>query len=459
MVNPQPLAACREGAPWRVMRWPRARSLTLGVLFSLAGAGVRAQSVPPRESVLDRFLRYVRLDTRSLEDQGHTPSTEGQRTFARMLVGELRALGVRDVSMDSLGIVYAHVPGNLPPGRDVPAVGFVAHLDTSPFESGTDVRPIVHRNYQGGDLVLPADTTRVLRVAEDRWLAQAIGDDIVTADGRTLLGSDDKAGIAELMTLVDLLARNPSVAHGPIAIAFLPDEEIGSAAERLDLARFGARFAYTVDGGPLGSINDETFSGRVANVTFAGRDGAPIKDWLVNAAYAAADFIGRIPPAVRPEHVDGRDGYIHPYAGAIGVGTSTVKLRLRSFTIAGLDSQEVLVRRLVEDARQRFPSVQVTAKVEHLFTNMKDSLRLYPEIVGHAIEATRRAGIAPSVTPIRGGTDGSDLTARGVPTPDLFTGGHNFHTRLEWNSRRGLEQTVAVLVQLVTLIAERPPRR
>ncbi len=428
------------------------------ILSLVAVTPIAAQQRPPSESVLSRFLRYVRIDTQSAEDQGRVPSTPKQFALSRLLAKELESLGAAEVRVDEHAIVYAKVPGNLPSGHEAPVLGFLSHLDTAPNVSGTAVTPVVHAGYRGGDITLPGDPTQIIRAADNPDLGSLVGDDIVTADGTTLLGSDDKAGVAEIMTLVDLLAHNPEIQHGTLAIGFLPDEEVGGAVAVFDLKGFGARFAYTVDGGGLGGINDETFSARSAYLTFKGRDGAPVKGRLVNSVYAAADFIGRIPPSIRAENVEGREGYLHPYVGNLTVGESTLKLRMRDFTRKGLDDQEALLRSLMAETQARFPAVAIGFDVKDLFFNMKDSLTRYPKLIEHAMAATRRAGLEPRLSPIRGGTDGSNLTNRGLPTPDLFTGGHNFHTRLEWNSRRGLEKTVEMLVRLVGLFAIDPPR-
>jgi tripeptide aminopeptidase len=425
-----------------------------GLAAGLLAGTTPAQTRPPREAVLDRFIRYAKINTQSKEDTGKVPSTDAQFDLARLLAKELTALGVDQVRVSEHGIVYGLLPSNLPPGSRAPAVGFISHMDTAPNEPGAGVTPIVHRNYQGGDIILPADTSRVIRVSENPGLKDLIGDDIVTSDGTTLLGSDDKSGCAEIMTLIDVLRSNPGIEHGAIAVAFMPDEEVGGAVEYFDIPGFGAHLAYTVDGGALGGVNDETFSARTAYVTFKGRDGAPLKGRLVNSLYAVSDFVARIPPGLRPENVEGREGYVHPYTATLNTGESALKLRLRAFKTSELDAQEAMLRSLIDSVAAKYPSVKVSIDVKQFYSNMKDSLDRYPALIANAMEATRRVGLTPSLTPIRGGTDGSNLTSRGLPTPDLFTGGHNFHTRLEFNSRRGMEKTVEMLVQLVQIYAK-----
>src|SRR5688572_23742195 len=274
-----------------------------------------AQQKAPSESAMDRFLRYVKIDTQSAEEAGKFPSTEKQLVLARMLEKELKDLGVQNVRISEQGIVYGMVPGNLPDNTKVPTIGLIAHMDTSPAVSGTNVNAIIHKNYQGGDIVLPNDKTQVITVAQNPGLAKLIGDDIITADGTTLLGSDDKAGIAEIMTMIDILRNNPQIKHGNIAIAFTPDEEVGGPMDKFDIKGWGAKFAYTVDGEQLGDISNETWSARTATVTFTGRSTHPgtAKGILINSSYAAGDFLSRFPEMVpnRPETTEGREGFLH----------------------------------------------------------------------------------------------------------------------------------------------------
>ncbi|HEX8070079.1 MAG TPA: peptidase T [Pyrinomonadaceae bacterium] len=406
-----------------------------------------------------RFLRYAKIDTQSQEDQPTVPSTKKQLDLANLLVGELKALGAQNVRLSEFGIVYAAVPGNLPDNAKVPVVGFISHMDTSPAVSGANVNVVIHKNYQGGDIVLPKDPTQVIAVKDNPILKEMIGDDIITADGMTLLGSDDKSGIAAIMTLVDTLTQNPQLKHGPVAIAFTPDEEVGGGIEKFDVKGFGAQFAYTVDGESLGEISNETWSARTATVTFKGKSTHPgsAKGIMVNSAYALADFLARFPGgAALPETTEGREGFVHPYVGKVDVEESSVKILLRNFEVAGLDKQEAMLRDMVQQTRAKFPKVDITMDVKQNYLNMKEVLKDYPQLTEHALEAARRAGLKPSVKAIRGGTDGARLTFEGLPTPDIFTGGQNFHGKLEFNSRRGLEKTTETLVNLVQLFVERP---
>lgn len=410
---------------------------------------------PPSESVVDRFLRYVRIDTQSREDQHTTPSTPTQWTLARLLAAELEQLGARDITVSEHCMVYATVPSSLPNGVRAPTVGFLAHVDTSPAVSGAGVQPVVHRDYQGGDIVLPGDPTQVITVAQHPVLADMIGDDIITSDGTTLLGSDDKAGVAAIMTLVDVLLRNPGVAHGRVRVAFTADEETGTGIDQFDVAAFGADFAYTVDGSTLGEVSDETWSARLATVTFDGTSAHPgtAKGVMVNSVHAMADFLSRMPPDMLPETTEDRDGFVHPYAGALDVEHSTVKILLRDFDLSGLAAKEELLRRLARESEERHRGVTSQIEIRENYKNMKEVLRQHPHITQLALDAARRAGLTPYLKPIRGGTDGARLTFRGLPCPNIFTGGHEFHSKLEFNSRRGLEKTAETLVHLVRLVA------
>lgn len=412
---------------------------------------------PPRERVVDRFLRYVRIDTQSKEDQPQIPSTPGQWDLSRLLADELRALGASDVAVSAHAIVTATIPATVDRPASVPVVGFIAHVDTSPAVSGTNVQPVVHRDYRGGDLVLPGDPSQVIRAADHPVLQDLIGDDVITSDGTTLLGSDDKSGVAAIMTMTDTLLAHPELPHGAIRIAFTADEEVGVGVDAFDVAAFGASCAYTVDGEVLGEISHETWGAKLATVTFRGHSTHPgtAKGVLVNAAYALADFVAAFPRDMLPETTEGRVGFVHPYLGTLDVETSQVKVILRDFDREGLEAKERLVARLAGAAAARHPGVRVDIDVREQYRNMNEVLADYPALVENALEAARRAGLAPVVAPIRGGTDGARLTFKGLPCPNLFTGGHNFHSKLEFNSRRGLEKTTETLVHLAQIFAER----
>jgi tripeptide aminopeptidase len=422
----------------------------------LIAVSAPAQAVkPPKETAMERFLRYVKIDTQSAEDQTTVPSTKKQLNLANLLTKELEDIGAQNVRVSEFGIVYATVPGNLADNSKAPIIGFIAHMDTSPAVSGENVNVVVHKNYQGGDIVLPKDPTQIITVEKSPVLKELIGDDIITADGTTLLGSDDKSGVAEVMTMVDTLMQNPQIKHGTIAVAFTPDEEVGGGIEKFDVKGFGAKFAYTVDGESLGEISVETWSARTATVTFKGKSTHPgtAKGIMVNAMYAAADYLARFPKDMLPETTEGRVGFVHPYAGVIDVEESSLKILLRDFDLSGLDAKEKMLRDMVTQTQAKFPEVKIAIDVKQDYKNMKEVLKDFPELTDNAIEASRRAGVKAYIKPIRGGTDGATLTFEGLPTPNLFTGGTNFHGKLEFNSRRGLEKSTETLVNLVQIFA------
>jgi tripeptide aminopeptidase len=401
-------------------------------------------------SVLDRFLRYVRYDTQSDEQSTTYPSTDTQLVLLRDLAAELKALGLTDAAVDEFGYVMATIPATTAkPG--VPTIGFIAHVDTSPEMPGAGVKPIVHRAYDGRDLVLPDDPTAVLRLADNRALADQIGHDIVTASGTTLLGADNKAGVAEIVTAAEYLIAHPEIPHGPVRIAFTPDEEVGRGTEHFDVARFGASCAYTMDGGARGEIEIESFSADAMTVTFHGFNTHPgyARGRMVNAIKIAAAFIDRLPhDALSPETTGGHEGFVHPYVVNAGVERTSVRLLVRDFSTPGLKEKEAMLERLANDAAAGYPGARVEVAVEESYRNMKEVLDGHPAIAEHARDAIRRAGLEPRTHPIRGGTDGCRLSFMGLPTPNLFAGEHNFHSRLEWVSVQDMERAVEVIVHL-----------
>jgi tripeptide aminopeptidase len=409
-------------------------------------------------AVLDRFLRYVRYDTQSADGSATYPSTEGQLVLLRDLASELRQLGVADAEVDAHGYVMATVPATT--GKaNVPTIGFIAHVDTSPELSGAGVKPIVHRLYDGRDLVLP-DAPAVLRLAENPALATQLGHDIVTASGATLLGADNKAGVAEIVTAAEYLISHPDVPHGAVRIAFTPDEEIGRGTAHFDVARFGARCAYTMDGGGVGEVETESFSADAMTVTFHGFNTHPgyARGRLVNAIKVAADFINALPPdRLSPETTEGHDGFVHPYVVHAGVERTAVKLLIRDFQTDGLRDKEATVEALARQAVSRHPGARCEVLIEESYRNMKEILDRHPEVVRHAWDAVRRAGLEVHSPPIRGGTDGSKLSFMGLPTPNIFAGEHNFHSRLEWVSVQDMEKAVEVIVNLCRAWEEAAP--
>ena len=406
--------------------------------------------------VLERFLRYVQYDTQSDESSSTYPSTATQLVLLESLAQELRALGAADVKMDAHGYVTATVPATSRK-PDIPTIGFMAHVDTSPEMPGAGVKPIVHERYDGRELVLPDDPSMVLRASEIQALADRVGDDIVTASGTTLLGADNKAGVAEIMTAVERLLAHPEIPHGTIRVAFTPDEEIGRGTLHFDVSGFGARYAYTMDGGSRGDLEYESFSADAMTVTFLGFNTHPgyAKSRMVNTIKAAATFIDLLPKdTLSPETTDGYDGFVHPYAMHAGVDRTSVRFIVRDFVIARLHDKEEQLASLARQAATTWPGVRVETAIEEQYRNMREVLDRHPLVVEHAREAMRRAGVAVRERPIRGGTDGSTLSFMGLPTPNIFAGEHNFHSRLEWVSVQDMEKAVAVIVELARVWEE-----
>lgn len=406
-----------------------------------------------RTSALERFLRYVAIDTRADDASSACPSTAGQRELATLLVAELHTLGIADAAVDDNGYVMATIPATAGFAQR-PAIGFIAHVDTSPEMSGTNVRPIVHERYDGRDIVLPDDPSAILRPSGDPNLAARIGDDIVTASGTTLLGADDKAGVAAIMAAAELLMSSSDVPHGPVRIGFTPDEEIGRGANRFDVDRFGCVCAYTLDGGGRGELEYESFSADLVTVTFKGFNTHPgyAKGRMVNAIRAASDFVALLPRhELSPETTEGYDGYVHPYDLDAKVDRTSVKVLLRDFVTAKLGGQRELVERLARDAAAKHPGCSIEIEVKEQYRNMREVLDGHPLVVERARQAMRNLGIAPVEKPIRGGTDGSRLSFMGLPTPNIFAGEHNFHSRLEWVSAQDMDLAAHVIVEIARL--------
>ncbi|HKY22470.1 MAG TPA: peptidase T [Vicinamibacterales bacterium] len=407
-------------------------------------------------SATARFLRYVTFDTQSDEHSPTYPSTATQLVLLNQLVSELKELGVADASIDQYGYVMATIPATA--GKEhVPVIGFVAHVDTSPEVSGANVRPIVHTNYDGRDLVLPDEPGMVLREADNPELAEQRGHDIITASGRTLLGSDDKSGVAEIMAAAEYLMTHPEIPHGTIKIGFTPDEEVGRGTQYFDVARFGARYAYTLDGPARGDLEIENFSADAMTLTFHGFNAHPgyAKGRMVSAIKLAAEFVHRLPRhGLSPETTERYEGYVHPHGIQGGVERATVKLLLRDFEAQGLDEKARMLTDLAAEVVRPFPSATVHVDRQESYRNMKEVLDRHPEVVEHAKTAMQRAGLKPRFREIRGGTDGARLSFMGLPTPNLFAGEHNIHSRLEWTSVQDMDKAVEVIVEICRSWAE-----
>ncbi|MBI3964324.1 MAG: peptidase T [Chloroflexi bacterium] len=411
--------------------------------------------------VLERFLRYVQIDTQADEDSPTSPSTAKQLDLLRLLEVELRAIGLTEVELDANGYLFGTVPSTQPASgpdaSDVPVIGFLAHVDTSPEVTGANVKPQIVRGYAGGDIVLPGDSSQVIRVDENPELANCLGHDIVTSDGTALLGADNKAGVAEVVTAARYLIEHPEIAHGKIRVGFTPDEEIGRGTAHFDLERFGAQYAYTLDGSTAGEIEDETFNADQVRVTFVGRAVHPgfAKGKLVNSIKLAAEFIAKLPrDGCSPETTADREGYVHPYVIEGGVERTTVRVLLRDFDLDGLRQSEELLRRLAEEVAQSAPRARLEFEVRETYRNMRYVLDQHPRTVELALEAVRRVGLTPRRSAIRGGTDGAMLTAKGLPTPNIFAGEHNFHSQREWVSVQDMVKSIEVIVELAKLWAE-----
>jgi tripeptide aminopeptidase len=412
------------------------------------------------QTALERFLRYVKVDTQSAEDSPNYPSTEKQLDLLRLLVTELKELGAQEAGIDDHGYVIATIPSNLPADHPaqgvVPAIGFIAHVDTSPSTSGKDVKPRLFE-YRGGDITLPGDAGVVIREAENPELARNIGREIVTSDGTTLLGADDKAGIAIIMTAAQTLISNPSLQHGEIRICFTPDEEVGAGTKYFDIPKFGARFAYTIDGDKLGNLNKETFSANQAIITVHGRNIHPgtAKGIMINSIRAMGDIIVRLPKDIAPETTEGYEPYIHPHMLQGAETRSTLKILLRDFHTPGLDVLKSRLETIVAEVQALHPRTRIELSIVEQYRNMRDYMGEDARVLDCLWEAAERAGIQPRWQPIRGGTDGSRLTERGLPCPNIFTGGSNFHGPTEWLSVWAMEKAVETVVNLAQVWVEK----
>jgi tripeptide aminopeptidase len=403
-----------------------------------------------------RFLRYVTFDTQSDDQSESYPSTPQQLVLLNQLVAELKEMGVADAAIDRYGYVMATIPAT--PGKEaVPVIGFVAHVDTSPDVSGAGVKPIVHKNYDGRDIVLPDDRSMVLREADNPELADQRGHDIITASGLTLLGSDDKSGVAEIMAAAEHLITHPDIPHGTVRIGFTPDEEVGRGTQYFDVNAFGARFAYTLDGPKRGELEIENFSADAMTITFKGFNVHPgyAKGKMVSAIKLASEFVHRLPRnGLSPETTDGYEGYVHPNAIQGGVEQATVKLLLRDFSTPGLDDKARMLTDLAEEVVRPFLAASVEIDRRESYRNMREVLDRYPEVIENAKTAMTRAGLTPYFRQIRGGTDGARLSFMGLPTPNLFAGEHNIHSRLEWTSVQDMDKAVEVIVEICRSWAE-----
>ena len=406
-------------------------------------------------TVANRFMRYVQVDTQSDPHSTSFPSTEKQKDLSRILVQELRQMGVSDAEMDEWGYVMATIPSNV--DHAVPTICFCAHVDTAPDCKGTNVKPILHRNYQGQEIVLPDDQSQVISTSQYPYLQKKIGEDIITASGTTLLGADDKAGVAIIMDFAHFLMNNPTCQHGAIRLLFTPDEEVGRGTEKLDIKKLGADFGYTLDGGELGSLEFETFSANSVRIIFQGIIAHPgyAKNILVNAIKVASYFIDQLPKdMLSPETTAGKEGFVHPVYISGNADQAFVDLIIRDFATAELETKQSLLRAVAAQACSVFPGTKFEFVVTEQYRNMKEVLDQHPHVVALAQEALKKAGIPVKTESVRGGTDGSRLSFMGLPCPNLFAGENAIHSLHEFVSVQDMQKSVQTLVNLVTIAAQ-----
>lgn len=405
-------------------------------------------------NVIDRFLNYVQMDTQSDEESMSVPSTSKQLALGKVLVEELDRLGLENVKQDEKGYVYATFPANI--AQKVPAIGFIAHMDTSPDMPGLDVKPQLIKNYPGGDILLNPEQNIILFVKDFPELDNYIGADLITTDGTTLLGADDKAGIAEIMAALDYLKAHPDLPHGKLCIGFTPDEEIGRGADHFDVEGFGADFAYTVDGGPIGELEYENFNAAKAVVKVHGRNVHPgsAKGKMINSLFLANEFIALLPPQETPAHTVGYEGFYHLNSLQGDVENTVLDYILRDFESEGLDNRKKTMQKALHQLQQKYGEEAFTLEITDQYQNMREKIEPVMHIVKTAQHAMEEVGVKPDISPIRGGTDGARLSYMGLPTPNLFTGGHNFHGRYEFIPTFALEKSVEVILKIIELYSK-----
>jgi tripeptide aminopeptidase len=406
-------------------------------------------------TVTERFLKYVKIDTQSDPNSPTCPSTEKQKDLGRVLVQELQEMGIKDAHMDENGYVYATIESNTT--KKVPVICFCSHMDTSPDSSGTNVNPQLHDKYDGRDIQLKNDKTQVIRVSEHPSLLKQIGNDIITTDGTTLLGADNKAGVAEIMDAAHHLMTNPELRHGTIKILFTPDEEIGRGADKADLKKLGADFGYTVDGEELGHLENETFSADGVTITIHGVSTHPgfAKNKMESAIKIASEIVAALPKnTMSPESTEKKEPFVHPVSIGGGIEKTTLQFIIRAFDDESLKTQEDFLKALTTKIISAYPKSTFDFEVKEQYRNMRKVLDKNPEIVSYAMEAIRRAGVEPVLSSIRGGTDGSRFSYMGLPCPNIFAGEHAFHSKLEWVSVQDMEKAVSTIVNLAMIWEE-----
>ena len=407
-------------------------------------------------TVTERFLRYVQIDTQSDPQSNSFPSTEKQKVLSNLLVNELKAVGITDAHVDAFGYVFATIPSNS--NKKIPTICFCSHVDTAPDCSGTNVKPLLHKHYSGENIILPDDVTQILSVKNYPYLKVHIGASIITASGNTLLGADDKSGVAIIMDMANYLIQHPEIKHGKIKILFTPDEEVGRGTEKLDLKKLEADYAYTLDGGEAGTLEDETFSadGMIIHIHGVSAHPGYAKDKLVNALKIAGEILAALPKhEFSPETTSHREGFIHPVRMEGIAEKATIEFIVRDFVTANLEMHETRLKNIVSEVLSKYPNVIVDFEVKVQYRNMKEILDQHPQVVAFAEEAYNRAGLNVVNEPIRGGTDGSKLSFMGLPCPNIFTGMQAIHSKLEWIAVKDMEKSVEVLIHLVQVWEEK----
>lgn len=406
-------------------------------------------------TVVDKFLKYVKFDTESDTETGLTPSTPGQMVLAKELAKELEEIGLENVSVDENGYVMGVLPSNI--DKEVPKVGFVAHMDTSPDFSGKNVKPQILENYNGMDVILNEEQNIVMKVSDFPELTNYKDQTLITTDGTTLLGADDKAGVAEIITAVEYLAKNPEIKHGPVHVGFTPDEEIGKGADFFDVKKFGADFAYTLDGGEIGELQYENFNAAFAKITFKGRNVHPgmAKDKMINSMTIANEFAARLPKDEVPEKTEGYQGFYHLIAMNGGVESTSLQYIIRDFDMTNYEARKKFIEDLCAEYNEKLGESTVSIEMTNQYYNMREKVEPVKYIVDIAEEAMKEVGVTPMVIPIRGGTDGSRLSYMGLPCPNIFAGGHNFHGRFEYVPVQSMEKAVDVILKIVEMISKR----
>jgi tripeptide aminopeptidase len=406
-------------------------------------------------TVTDRFVKYAKIDTQSDPTSSTCPSTEKQKNLGKVLVEELKQMGIKDAEMDEHGYIYATIESNT--SKKVPAICFCSHMDTSPDCSGTNVNPIIHKNYNGKDIVLPNDQSQIIKFTEHPALAAQVGNDIVTADGTTLLGADNKAGLAEIMDAANYLMQHPEVKHGKIRILFTPDEEIGRGADKVNIKKLDAEFGYTMDGETLGHVENETFSADGVSLKIKGFPTHPgfAKDKMQHAIKIAAQIVNKIPTDKTPETTEKKQPFMHPVAINGGLEEVEIKFIIRAFDTATLLALEEELRQIAVDVLSHYDKCSYEFVVTQQYRNMKDVLNTCPQVVEYALEAIKRTGVEPVLSSIRGGTDGSRLSFMGLPCPNIYAGEHAFHSKQEWISVSDMQKATETIVHLVSIWEEK----